>query len=145
MESEKITIEELRFISMFQDFTGATAYRCIRDESDTKLYFLVNPSEIGKAIGKKGSNVKLMAKLFNKKIEIIPYSPEMSLEEVVKNLFPGVKILQVEVKEKGEEKRVYVKVVEEDKGKAIGREGRNISRARRILNVLFGIDKVIVV
>ncbi|MCE4609830.1 MAG: NusA-like transcription termination signal-binding factor [Desulfurococcales archaeon] len=145
MDDDVITMEELRYISMFQDFTGAVAYRCIKEDEENKLYFLVNPSDLGKAIGKKGSNVKLLSQLFKKKIEIIAYSPELSLEEVVKNLFPGVNILSVELQERGNEKRVLVKVEEKDKGKAIGREGRNIARARRILKALYGIERVIIV
>ncbi len=145
MDEDKITIEELKYIAMFQEFTGAVAYRCIREDTDNKLYFLVNPSDLGKAIGKKGANVKMLSKLFKKKIEIIAYSPELSLEEVVKNLFPGVNVLSVELQEKNGEKRVLVKVEESDKGKAIGREGRNIARARKILKVLFDIEKVIIV
>ncbi len=145
MSEDKITMEELRFLAMFQDFTGATAFRCIRADDEGKLYFLVSPSDIGKAIGKKGSNVKLLSKLFQKKIEIVPYSPDMTLEETVKALFPGVKILGVKVKEQGDNKILLVRVAEEDKGKAIGREGRNIARARRILRVLYGFTKVVIV
>nr|MEB3845369.1 NusA-like transcription termination signal-binding factor [Desulfurococcales archaeon] len=102
-------------------------------------------SDIGKAIGKKGSNVKLLSKLFQKKVEIVPYSPDMTLEEAVKALFPGVRILGVKVKEQGDNKILLVRVAEEDKGKAIGREGRNIARARRILRALYGFTKVVIV
>lgn len=145
MSEDKITMEELRFLAMFQDFTGATAFRCIRADDEGKLYFLVSPSDIGKAIGKKGSNVKLLSKLFQKKVEIVPYSPDMTLEETVKALFPGVRILGVKVKEQGDNKILLVRVAEEDKGKAIGREGRNIARARRILRALYGFTKVVIV
>ncbi|MEB3845320.1 MAG: NusA-like transcription termination signal-binding factor [Desulfurococcales archaeon] len=145
MSEDKITMEELRFLAMFQDFTGATAFRCIRADDEGKLYFLVSPSDIGKAIGKKGSNVKLLSKLFQKKVEIVPYSPDMTLEEAVKALFPGVRILGVKVKEQGDNKILLVRVAEEDKGKAIGREGRNIARARRILRALYGFTKVVIV
>jgi len=145
VSEDKITMEELRFLAMFQDFTGATAFRCIRADDEGKLYFLVSPSDIGKAIGKKGSNVKLLSKLFQKKVEIVPYSPDMTLEEAVKALFPGVRILGVKVKEQGDNKILLVRVAEEDKGKAIGREGRNIARARRILRALYGFTKVVIV
>ncbi len=144
-DESAITMEELRFLAMFQDFTGATAFRCIKDPDEDKLYFLVKPSDIGKAIGRKGSNVKLLSKLFQKKIEIVPYSPDLPLEDVVKNLFPGVKILGIKIKEQNGIKQLLIKVEEKDKGKAIGREGRNINRARKILKVLYGFEKVVII
>ncbi len=142
--SGKITIEELRLLSIFQDFTGAAAFRCIRDEENNKLYFLVNPSDLGRAIGRRGANVKILSKLLGKQVEIVPYSPDMSLEEFLSKLLMGAKILSLKLVEKGEEKRLIVKVEEADKGKAIGRGGRNIERARKILKELYGIDKVII-
>jgi N utilization substance protein A len=144
MASDRITIEELRLLSIFQEFTGAAAYRCIRDEQDNKLYFLVNPSDIGRAIGKRGINVKMLSKLLGKPIEIIPYSPEMPLEEFVSKLLSGARVLGIRIIEKNVEKRLIVRVEEADKGKAIGRGGRNIERARKILKILYDIDKIIV-
>lgn len=144
MSRDKITMEELRLLAIFQDITGAVAYRCIEDPETGKLYFLVNPSEIGKAVGRKGVNVKMLSELFGRRVEIIPYSPEMSLEEFLSRLLMNAKIENIRMVEKDGEKRLIVKVREEDKGKAIGRGGRNIERARRILRLMYGIDKIII-
>ena len=136
----KITIDELRYLSIFQEFTGAMAYRCIIDKEGGRLIFLVDGSDLGKAIGKKGANVKFLSKLFNKSVEIVEYAND--LEQMVKNLFPGVKILDVQVTTRGDEKYVTVKVAEEDKGKAIGRDGKNVRRARLVLSELYGVSRV---
>lgn len=144
MSGDRITLEELRLLSIFQEFTGAAAFRCIRDEESNKLYFLVSPADIGKAIGRRGANVKMLSKLLGKQVEVIPYSPDMTLEEFLSKLLMGARILSIKLVERGNEKRLIVKVHEADKGKAIGRGGRNIERARKILRIMYGIDKVII-
>ncbi|MCE4625274.1 MAG: NusA-like transcription termination signal-binding factor [Desulfurococcales archaeon] len=144
MPEDRITIEEWRLLSIFQEFTGAVAYRCIEDVENNKLYFLVNPADIGKAIGKRGINVKMLSKMFGKQVEIVPYRPDMTLEEFLSKLLMGARIISIKSIEKNKEKRLIVKVEEADKGKAIGRGGRNIERARKILKTLYGIDKVII-
>ena len=144
MPSDKITMEELRLLSIFQELTGAAAFRCIIDNEEGKLYFLVSPADLGKAIGRRGSNVKTLSKLFGKQVEVVPYRPDMSLEEFLSKLLMGARILSINLIERNNEKRLIVRVREEDKGRAIGRGGRNIERARKILKALYDIDKVII-
>jgi len=73
---------------------------------------------------------------------VIEYSEEIN--GMVKNLFPGAKILSIKVTNRGDEKIVNLRVAEEDKGRVIGRDGRNIKKARLILGKLFGVTKVYV-
>ena len=136
-EPGRITVEELRFLSMFTDLTGATAYRCIIDKDNNRLIFLVKPSDVGRAVGRRGRNLELLRKLFRKNVEVVAYSPD--LEEMIRNLFPNARILDISIRDRGGEKYVVVKVHEEDKGRAIGREGRNVKRARLVLRELFNV------
>jgi len=138
----KITMEELRFLSVFQELTGVIAYRCFIDEDGNRLIYLVNNSEVGKAVGRNGKNVKFLARILKRTIEVVGYSQD--IEEMTRNLFPGIRVQGVTVSERGGEKAVYVKVVEEDKGKAIGKDGRNVKRARLVLERLFGVKKVVI-
>ncbi len=142
MSEDRITVEELRYLSIFSDLTGALAYRCIVDEENNRLIFLVDGKELGRAIGRRGRNVKLLSQLFKKNVEIVAYSEE--LDDMIKNLFPGVKITNIDVRERNGEKTVILSVAEEDKGRAIGREGRNIKRARLVLRKLFGVANVVI-
>jgi len=41
-------------------------------------------------------------------------------------------------------KAVYVKVKDDEKGKAIGKDGKNVKRAKIILGKLYGVEKVVV-
>jgi len=142
MSEDRITVEEFKYMSIFSEVTGATVYRCLIDNESGKLYFLVKRGELGKAIGRNGRNVKILSEIFKKPIEVVEYSED--LVEMVKNLFPGVEILSVDVTERGEDKIVVVSVREEDKGRAIGRDGRNAKRARLILGRLFGVSKLVI-
>jgi len=142
MSEDRITVEEFKYMSIFSEVTGATVYRCLIDGESGRLYFLVKRGELGKAIGRNGRNVKILSEIFKRPIEVFEYSEDLT--EMVKNLFPGVEILSVDITERGEDKIVVVSVKEEDKGKAIGRDGRNAKRARLILGRLFGVSRLVI-
>ncbi|GBF08896.1 chain A, crystal structure Of archaeal transcription termination factor Nusa [Aeropyrum pernix] len=139
---DRITLEELRYISVFHSITGVTAYRCIVDEENNRLIFLVSEGEAGRAIGRGGRLIKLLREALGKNIEVVEYSSD--LERIVKNLFPGVKIESINVRERNGVKQVVIKVSEDDKGAAIGKGGKNVKRARLVLNKLFGVEKVVI-
>jgi len=51
----KLTSDQLRLMSLFQNVTGATARDCIEDEKQNRVIFVVNSGKMGLAIGKGGS------------------------------------------------------------------------------------------
>ena len=140
--NDRIDLEELRYMSLLQDLTGAMVYRAIVDSDGNRIFYLVDKGDMGKAIGKDGRVAKTLSKILNKEVEIIEYAQD--LETMVRNLFPGVTILRVDVVDKKDGKVVYVKVRDDEKGKAIGRDGRMVKRARAVLNKLFNVDKVVI-
>ncbi len=142
MSEDKITLEELRYLSIFQDLTDALPYRCIIDDEGNRLIFLVKPEDVGKAIGRRGSKIRILSEIFKRNIEVVAYSDD--LETMIKNLFPGVNILDINIVDRGGEKTVVLRVDEKDKGRAIGREGRNIKRARLVLKKLFNVQNVVI-
>jgi len=138
----KLGPEELRFIALFQSITGTTVLDCIIDEDFNRIIFIVRPEDMGKAIGRKGVNVKRLTELLKKNIEIVEHSDD--LENMVKNVFRDVRIVSTNLIERGGQKTLYVRVPDADKGKAIGREGKNLKRARMILKRFFDIDRIVV-
>jgi len=141
-KSDRIGLEELRYISILQDLTGAMVYRALEDDNDNRIIYLVDRNDVGKAIGRDGRNVKMLSKMLNKNVEIVEYANE--IDNMVRNLLTGVTVLKVEVTERDGLKTVYVKVKDDEKGKAIGRDGRNVKRARLVLNRLFNVDRVVI-
>ncbi|MMZ64977.1 transcription elongation factor NusA-like protein [compost metagenome] len=63
---------------------------------------------------------------------------------MVKNLFPNVKIERIDVVNRDDSTLVILRVPEEDKGRAIGRGGRVINRARLVLREMFGVANVVI-
>jgi len=132
--------EELRYIALFQDITGATVMDCIIDDEFDRVIYVVKAEDMGKAIGRRGANARKLAELLKRNVEIIEYAE--TLEDMVKTLFKGVNIVRMNLIEKNDKKILYINVPLEQKGRAIGRNGKNIKKARMILARLFDIDHV---
>lgn len=117
---------------------------CIVDGENNRIIFLVNAGDVARAIGLRGSNVQRLRKLLNKDIEIVGYSEDLA--EQVKYALAPAKVREVKVVNRPGGKRVaYVIVDPSDKGIAIGRNGKNVSKATLILRRYFGIDGVVIV
>ncbi|MDQ1280074.1 MAG: transcription termination/antitermination protein NusA, partial [Thermoproteota archaeon] len=56
----RLTSDEMRYIALFENVTGATANDCIIDEQRDRIIIIVKPGETGLAIGKHGSRIKLL-------------------------------------------------------------------------------------
>ena len=139
----KLTEIEMQYIMLLQGMTGTTVIDCVIDEDRDRVIYLVKPGEVGLAVGKNGVNVKSLRRLLKKNVEIIEYAD--TLERLISNsLFPA-RVERVRVKKTSDGRRIaIVKVHPDDKGIAIGRGGRNISRARILAKRYFDIDNVII-
>ncbi|BBD71649.1 transcription elongation factor NusA [Sulfodiicoccus acidiphilus] len=143
MPEIKLTPEGMRFLSLFQDFTKVTARDCIIDEEGNRIVFLVDPSDMGLAIGKNGANVKRLRKVLNREVEVVAYSN--SLEDMVKNLMMPARVRSIRLVQTDSKKTLYITVAGEDKGLAIGKNGKNVSRAKLILKRYMDVDSVVIV
>ncbi|MFP3201805.1 MAG: NusA-like transcription termination signal-binding factor [Sulfolobus sp.] len=143
MPEIKLTSDELRFMSLFQDITRVTAKDCVIDEKNNRIIFLINPEFMGIAIGKSGSNVKKLEKLLGRTVELVAYSD--NLEDLVKNLMAPARVKSIKVVQSNSKKTVYISVEPQDKGLAIGKNGRNVDRAKLILKRYMDIDSVVIV
>lgn len=126
-----ITLDQntIRYISVFEKITKTRVRDCI--ETPDKLIFIVARGQIGAAIGKKGENVKRLHELFKKNLDVIEYSDDP--ERFLKNIFHNYKIKNVEIEKRGTKVHAIVSVESKDKGKIIGKDGRNLKLARDIL------------
>lgn len=143
MPEIKLTPDEMRYIALFQDITGAVVKDCIVDNSENRIIFLVRPGDMGLAIGRNGINIKRIRKIIGKNIEVVEYSDK--LEELAKNALAPARVRSVKVVPRHDGKKVvYVDVDPRDKGIAIGKAGRNVARAKLILKRYFDVHSVIV-
>jgi N utilization substance protein A len=99
------------------------------------LLFLVDMPHLGKAIGKKGANVRKLAEMFRKKVVVIGDSND--IETFVRNFFNNVDITSIELIDIMGEKNIVLTVSENDRGIAIGKEGERIKAAKEFLKRKF--------
>jgi N utilization substance protein A len=127
MTEVKLTTEGIRYIALFESLTGAIARDCYVDDENDRVIFVVKNGDMGLAIGKNGNNINRVKKSIGKHIEIVEYSDEK---------------VQVVVKEN--RKLAYVEVMSKDRGIAIGKNGRNIQKAKVLTQRHYGLEDVII-
>jgi len=92
----KYTSELMGLMAIFQQVTRAKLKDCFFD-SNSLLIFVVEPNELGKAIGKKAVNIKRLEKSFNKKIKIIEYNSDVQI--FIRNLIYPLRVKEVQLEE----------------------------------------------
>ena len=132
----KYDINLMKFISLFETLTRAKVKDCIEGDP---LIFVVKKGEIGKAIGKKGANIRKVENLIKRKIKIIEFDEDIIV--FVSNIIAPVKAEEITKKDN------IIVIKDSDpktKGKIIGRDSQNRKFCRKIVSRYFDIDDIIV-
>jgi len=138
----KLTDIEMRYITVFEGLTGATALDCVVDKIKNRVIFVVKPGQAGLAIGPAGINLKKIREFIKKDIEVVEYSDNP--RELIKNCFIPARVLNIRIVSNPNGRKIaYVTVPNNQRGLAIGREGRRIARAKILAKRYFGIDNVL--
>lgn len=130
----------MQYISIFESITNAKVMDCI--ENDDKIIFIVEIGHLGMAIGRKGANIVRLKNMFKKGIDIIEYSE--NIEQFIKNIFHNYKVIDVKIEFENNRHHALVTIDPKDKGKAIGKEGKNLRLAREIANRHHGIESMVI-
>ncbi|OPY37625.1 MAG: transcription elongation factor NusA-like protein [Methanoregula sp. PtaU1.Bin051] len=130
MPEVKLTEDCMRLISQFESLTGAGSRDCVVDERNNRLIFVVNPGDMGLAIGKKGASIKKASDTMGKKIEVVEYNN--NVEQFIRNCFLPAQITSMKFEGEPGQQTVIVEVRDEDRGIAIGKEGKNIFKAKKL-------------
>jgi N utilization substance protein A len=137
----KITADEMRYIALFESVSGASVKDCIVDEEQGRVIFIVNPGQVGIAIGRGGRNIHQLEKMTGKKQEIIEYSEDPA--QFIRNALKPAVVKEVRVSERTDGKKIaVVTVAPKDKGVAIGKNGKNAERLRFLSKRYFNIQNV---
>jgi transcription termination/antitermination protein NusA len=122
------------YISIFESLTGAKLKDCILNEH---IMFIVHENEMGKAIGKKGSNIRRVEGMLKKKIRLVEFSSN-SLK-FVENLIHPLRANEI----KDEENTITIYSNDtKTKGMLIGRDRHNIKSVNSIVKRYFDIKEV---
>ncbi len=142
-EKIKLTPDEFRLLSLFQTITTAVARDCIIDDKMERVIFVVNKGQMGMAIGKGGSNIKQLQSVITKKIELVEYSDNPI--DFIKNIFNSDMIHEVKLNDRLDgTKQALVVVDMKKKGVIVGKDGRNVDKARMLAKRYFNISNVLV-
>ena len=125
----------IKNISLFENITRTKAKDCIEEEG--MLIFIVEPFEIGKAIGKSGANIKRLESLTHKKIKVAEYS-----EDIIKFIRSLLMPLKVEeITQEG--KTITIKDSDtKTKGLIIGRNAANLRKLEEWVKRYFDITEI---
>ncbi|MCZ7372369.1 MAG: NusA-like transcription termination signal-binding factor [Candidatus Methanoperedens sp.] len=142
MSEVRLSTDGLRYIALFESLTGAMARDCYEDDVNNRLIFVVKRGDMGLAIGKGGEHINRVKKAIGKHIEIIEHSEDPV--EFVKNAFHPVSIKNVNIVIKDDKRIAYVEVLTKEKGLAIGRDGKNIEKVKKLSARHHNIEDVII-
>jgi NusA-like KH domain protein len=125
--------DDLKIFSSFEKVTRVMPTDYI--STSTSMVFLVSSESLGKAIGKKASNIERLKHVFRKRVIIIADSDDA--EGFLRNFFGNVTIYEIESRNVMGEIALMMTVDEKDRGIAIGRDGERIKAAKSLLKKKF--------
>lgn len=135
----KLTLDDMWYVTAFEDITGATVKDCIKNSDE--IIFVVKKGDMGLAIGKKGTNIKRAREKLGKRIEVIEHSDDPV--EFVKRLFHSIRVEDGQM-ESGNRKVIRVSIDERDKKMAIGLKGKKLSKVKMLAKRFHGIEDIII-
>ena len=137
MSKMKFDSESMKLMAFFEANTGARVKDCIQDE---KLIFIIGENEMGRAIGKNGSNIKKMERMLKKKIKLAEFSNDVL--QFVRNLAYPVEISDAKI-----EDGIITLSGKDTSTRAmlIGRERQNINHIAGIARRYFDVKEIKVV
>ena len=86
----KLSMEDMSLIATFERITGAAAVDVVLDDDSERIIFVVREKQLGKAIGKGGSNVKAAAEAFGRTIDVVEIAD--TPEEFVKSALAPARV-----------------------------------------------------
>ena len=136
-------MDDMAMIARFEQITGAAAIDIIRDDEGERIIVVVREKQLGKAIGKGGINVRAASDAFGRAVDVVEIAD--TAEEFVKSALAPARVEGVKIIEHRDGNKVAsVTVKNEDRGIAIGRDGRNVARARILVKRHFDLDNVVI-
>jgi N utilization substance protein A len=125
--------------ALFETETEATVKDCLVDEEFDRVIVLIKTGEMGKAIGSGGEHVRAVEEQIGKPIKLVEDAP--TAEGFVASALAPAAVYDVTISE-NDDRLAYVEVAEEDRGAAIGADGRNIDAARQLASRHYEIDDI---
>lgn len=134
-----LTDKARRIAALIEDDTGATVRDCVVTDPDDRVVALIAAGEIAQAIGRGGNQVQQLQRRLGQPIRLVEDAP--TAEGFIASALAPAAVYNVTISE-GDERVAYAEVPEEDKGVAIGDDGRTIDAARLLARRHCDIDDI---
>lgn len=128
----KLDQDSMELSSFLERLTGARVKDCFKDAAGETLCFIVATGDLGKAIGKGGSQIKKVQQELGKRIKVIEY--QENIIDFVKNIIYPLTV--AEITEEGSF-LVIKDPSTRTKSLLIGRDGRNLLLINRAVKRFF--------
>lgn len=133
----KLDQDALGYSAVMEQITRAQIKDCFK-EGDL-LFFVVAPGELGKAIGKGGSNIRMAQARLGKRIRVVEFRENPA--EFVKNLIYPLAVEEIVV----EGKEILIKDQDKKiKGQIVGRDRSNLNFINKALQRFFDLEVKVV-
>jgi N utilization substance protein A len=139
----KITENEMKYMALLENMTGATIVDCIIDDDEDTVIFAVKKGEVGLAVGRGGEKIKRFRRMTNKNVEIFEHIADP--EKFIRNALKPAKVKEIRLVDRvGGSRIAMVSVETKDKGIAIGRNGQNIKKVRFLAKRYFDLETIVI-
>jgi N utilization substance protein A len=139
----KITENEMKYMALLENMTGATIVDCIIDDDEDTVIFAVKKGEVGMAVGRGGEKIKRFRHMTNKNVEIFEHIDDP--EKFIRNALKPAKVKEIRLVDRvGGSRIAMVNVETKDKGIAIGRNGQNIKKIRFLAKRYFDLATIVI-
>ncbi|WP_121743831.1 NusA-like transcription termination signal-binding factor [Natronorubrum halophilum] len=134
-----------QYLAAFEDTTGVNGQDCLvtepadADSADERLLVVVSSGHMSEAIGPGGRTIQQYEDRVGLPVRLVEDATDP--EEFVANTLAPAAVYNVTISE-NDDTVAYVEVAEDDRGVAIGTNGRTIEAARTLADRHFAIDDV---
>ena len=139
MGQRTLSDRERRYLALFEEVTGATGRDCVVTD-DGRVLVVVKVGEMGQAIGPGGQNVHKLEDKIGTDVKLVEDADTAA--DFVANALAPAAVYNVTISETDEGVVAYAEVADEDRGVAIGAEGRNIEEARLLASRHFDVEDI---
>ena len=136
-----IDAEALKLMGLFASVTRTSPLDVLA--TDDRIVFVVPSEEVGRAVGKGGTHLKLLRERLGKGVDVVGFDPDPAA--FVKNIFRPYGAEEVTIEDRKDGTKVAkVRVPADAKGRAIGRNGKTVRTASELAKRNVGVDQVVV-
>jgi len=101
------------------------------------LWIIVGFGELGKAVGKKGANIKKFSELVNEKVKIIEFNKEPTM--FLRNILMPLKLEKIQMNDG----KIEIETDRKTKGLLMGKNQKNLKDYSKVFNKYFKYELII--